>query len=137
MAAWLAVFALVFATLAPGISHALAAAKGQSSLWMEICTAAGAKLVNLADLSKDASDSVSPVAPANDSAPVAPESGSMHFEHCPFCFTHAASFALPPAAVMALPLLDTHYAFPSLYYHAPRPLFAWSVALARAPPAFS
>lgn len=40
----------------------------------------------------------------NDSPPA---HGGMHFEHCPFCFTHAGSFALPPSDTALIPLLAT------------------------------
>lgn len=61
----------------------------------------------------------------------------MHFEHCPFCFTHAGSFGTPPSAEFTAPLLIGAAIQPTLFLHSPRPLFSWAAAQARAPPAFS
>lgn len=61
-------------------------------------------------------------------------SSGLHFEHCPFCFTHAGSFGLAPfTAVMAT--ADTGASLlPILFYRSPERLFAWTVSQPRAPP---
>jgi hypothetical protein len=64
-------------------------------------------------------------------------SPAMHFEHCPFCFTHAGSFGLPFVATIVIPTVTATTLAPVLFYRAPRPLFAWSVAQPRAPPYLS
>lgn len=120
--AWIASFAILLAALAPSISHAVAAAKNVPNGWTEICTVAGAKLVKLGD--------TPPAKPA-------PTHKMSHFEHCPFCLSHAVNLGMPPEAAMAIPLFDGTHLVPPLFYHAPRPLFAWAVAQPRAPPFFS
>lgn len=122
--AWIATFAILLAALAPSISHAVAAAKGEKSLWVEICSIAGSKLVRVgdADGAKD---------------PAAPVQKPMSMEHCPFCFTHAGSTGILPSAEFVLPPAAGKPVAPSLYYHSPRPLFNWAPAQSRAPPAFS
>lgn len=112
-AAWIACFAVLFAALAPSISHAVAVSRGES--WAEICGVGGAKLVKVAD---------DPLTQA-----------SAHLEHCPFCATHAASFALPPGAGVAIALIETQEPHPFLFLQSSRPLSIWIAAQSRAPPA--
>ena len=57
--------------------------------------------------------------------------------HCPFCSTHAASFALPPAASPAFQLTGSARMRPLLFYQSPQPLAIWTDAHSRAPPLFS
>jgi hypothetical protein len=120
LTAWIASFAILLATLAPAISHAMAAAHGSSHEWSEICTASGAKLVKVGDLpSKPSTHQVS------------------HFEHCPFCLGHAGAFGLPPDNDLRLPSVAGTQILPPLFYRAHRPLFAWAAAQPRAPPSLS
>lgn len=122
-AVWIACLAILMAALAPAISHAVAAAKGAPNDWMEICTITGSKMVMV-----DA-----------EPAPQAPASSehSVHFEHCPFCLSHAGNLGLLPAIDFVLPLVSGDHVLPSLFYQSSRPLFAWAVAQPRAPPALS
>jgi len=120
-AAWIACFAILLASLAPSISHALAAAKSTGVSWMEICSATGAKFVQVAD-------------DHNPTKSSAPAQKAMQSEHCPFCFTHAGSFGLPPTVVSAFPVASGSPVLPSLFYQSPRPLFIWAAAQSRAPP---
>lgn len=117
-AAWLACFAILFAALAPSVSHALAATAGAT--WAEVCSTGGAKLVKV---SADQDEKSSPVTEK-----------SSHFEHCPFCATHGGSFALLPNADVVVPLLQAQSSRPFLFYQAARPLPIWTVAQSRAPP---
>ncbi|MES2026962.1 MAG: DUF2946 domain-containing protein [Pseudomonadota bacterium] len=122
-ATWIACFAILLASLAPSISHAVAAAKGAPNAWVEICTVEGSKMMKV-----DGDQSQQAPAPA--------EKGT-HFEHCAFCLTHAGSFGLPPSADFVMPVVSGDHVLPLLFYQASRPLFAWVVAQPRAPPAFS
>jgi len=119
--AWIASFAILLAALAPSISHAVAAAKNAPNGWAEICTVTGAKLVKL----------------DHTSSQHAPTHKMSHFEHCPFCLSHAVNLGMPPDATIAIPLLEGTHVLPPLFYHAPRPLFAWAAAQPRAPPFLS
>lgn len=121
--AWVACFAILLAALAPSVSHAVAAAKGSGSPWLEICTTVGTRYVRVAQ-------DHNPVSPV-------PAQETLHFEHCPFCLTHAVSLGLPPADAFILPAGIGGHAFPFLFYQSPRPLFAWGAAQPRAPPAIS
>jgi len=74
LAAWLAIVAMLLATLAPAVSHALASGSDGT---IEICSVDGPRTIS------------SPDAPA----PL-PHNA---LEHCPYCFTQANSVALPSA----------------------------------------
>jgi hypothetical protein len=121
-AAWIACFAILLAALAPSISQAIANAKQQSgSGWAEICSVAGIRFVQVDDSTSDGGKS---------------DGKAMQMEHCAFCSTHAGSVGLPPTTpVLLLPVASGTAIFPALYYQSPAPLFIWSTAQSRAPPA--
>lgn len=123
LTAWIACFAVLLATLAPSISHALSAAQASNAGWAEICTFTGIKMVKVEHPEH------------HDSS--APTEMGLHFEHCPFCFTHGGSVGLLPTAGFLIPAASRDEALPPLYYHAPRPLFIWAAAQSRAPPSIS
>ncbi len=122
LTAWIASFAILLAALAPSISHALAAAKGGNSGWIEVCSVVGAKLVKVADSQNPAS---------------IPAGKAMHTEHCPYCSTHAGSVGLLPTMTLVLPLVNGTYPLPALFYQSSSPLFSWASAQPRAPPVAS
>ena len=113
--------AMVLNFAAPAISHAMAEKSGSTSILLEICSAAGNKsvLVTELDLEKRSDSQDSNQAP---------------MQHCPYCLTHAESFAVMHALQPVIALPDLSYSLPELFYHAPRPLFAWAATQPRAPP---
>lgn len=117
-AAWIACFAMLFAALAPSISHALSMSRGET--WTEVCSVGGAKLVQVSVAQGDIAD------PAREDA--------IHLEHCPFCATHAGSLALLPPAGFTILLIETHQTHPFLFFRSPHPLPIWTDAQSRAPP---
>jgi len=121
-AAWLALFAMLAAALLPGLSQALASARGEA--WSAVCTAQGMRwvMVSAADITAP-----STAEPATPSSPVAPEP-------CPYCTPSGHAPALPPAAPEASPEPPRATQAPALFLHAPRTLFAWRSAQPRAPP---
>jgi hypothetical protein len=120
--AWIASFAILLASLVPSISHALSAAQpADSSTFAEICSVH--KLQKTAD--------------AVSSGIHSPVEKDWHIEHCPFCFTHADALALPPSAKITVPAATGSSLHTSLFFHSPRPLFAWIAAQPRAPPVIS
>lgn len=120
--AWIAALAILFSALAPSISHALSIDRGNAA-WLEICSANGVKLLPASAV--DAAQK-----PVKDLL-------QHHMEHCPYCVTHGGTFALLPPAPITFAVLGGHDLFPSLYYQAAAPLFAWSAAQPRGPPAVS
>ncbi len=125
LVAWIAGFAILLTTLAPSISHALAASKGSELSWLEICSTTGAKFVKLDDTQN----------PLKSSTPS--DNKALHNEHCPFCVTHTGSIGLPPVSGFELPVVSVSAVFPSLFYQSPRPLFIWAAAQSRGPPTSS
>ncbi len=123
IAAWIACFAVLLAALAPSISHAISAARDASDPWGDICSQTGYQQVHTHG-------------GHHHSAP-SPLKKGLHFEHCPFCFTHGGSVGLPPVAAMSLPVVTATQERPFLYYQSPRPLFIWAAAQSRAPPFIS
>jgi hypothetical protein len=103
---WIAMLAVLFAALAPTVSHALAATP----------PAAGGNVLGRRPDQEGASN-------------------TMHgMEHCPYCATHGGEPALPPA-VNGFAVIGGHDFYPPLFYTAPQPLHTWSAASPRGPPA--
>lgn len=117
--------AMVLNSLAPAISHAMTAAQDNGSSWQEICSATGNKWILVA-----ADMNIKSPAKNTDSKP-AP------MQHCPYCVTHAGSFALVANIQPIIINPDISYSLPELFYHSPRPLFVWAASSPRAPPASS
>lgn len=87
----IALFAIVFASLAPSISHALAAQQGINSLAQEVCSSNGEKITiqvvtTKGQLLQTALDSTTGSKPVN---------ASLHLNHCPFCNASAVNIAIP------------------------------------------
>jgi hypothetical protein len=117
-AAWIACFAMLFAALAPSVSHALALSQGET--WSEICSVAGKKFVKVGLDQGERGDTSS--------------QDGLHLEHCPFCATHAGTLFLPTNAGLTIALIDTEATQPLLFLRSPRPLAIWTKAQSRAPP---
>jgi hypothetical protein len=82
LTSWIAMLAVIFASLAPSISHAFPTKNNQPTLLQELCSAQGAKRFIAVDLAVDTQKS-----PSQNQA-------AMHFEHCPYCATHAGTVAI-------------------------------------------
>lgn len=120
--AWIAAFAVVLAALMPTLAQA--SAGGGQMKWMEVCTVAGMKLVAV-------QDSDHPAGFGSDGSTI------LKVEHCPYCCSHAGSFALPPSATPLLVAPLATYRQPAFLPTAPKVLQRWGIFLSRAPPAFS
>jgi len=114
---WWLLAVLVLALLAPGISAALAHARGDFSAWQDICRAPTV-----------AGKSVQP-------KPIEKALDVLAHGHCAACHIGAADFAPPP--VLPTPALrnDLVAAAPERFWSAPVTAHAWRPASARAPPA--
>ena len=86
-----ALFAIVFASLAPSISHAIAAQNGNNSFIQEICSSSGKKISIQVQTTKGQQLSVDFAVKQSTQ----PKSIAMHLEHCPFCGGHFSAVALP------------------------------------------
>lgn len=111
---WLAVFLL--GVLAPGISAALAHARGDFSAWQDICSTG-----------KSARK-------ATDPQPIEAALDLLTQGHCPSCHITAADLAPPPAAPVLALRVELMQAAPERFWSAPATAHAWRPAAARAPP---
>ncbi len=112
---WTTLVALMLATLAPGIAHALRHERGQALPWQKICTATGAMRVIAVD---------------DNGAPAQAHA----FEQCLTCLLHHGASAPPPvwpALALVEPALATEA---PLLPHTPRAPHVWPAAQPRAPP---
>jgi hypothetical protein len=115
---WIAILAVLLASLAPTLGHALGNASGGS--WVEVCTSQGSRWIQAAE----------------DGSQHAPASAHL-LEHCPYCSLHSPTFGLPPAPVTPLMASGVSHVVPLAFLAAPRTLHAWSSAQPRAPPLIS
>ncbi|MFT3664133.1 DUF2946 family protein [Piscinibacter sp.] len=113
-ATWLALVAMLGLALAPTLSQAVAASQAGDP-WAEICSMGGATMT------------ASPAGAGQAGADGA------HLGHCPLCGQVGDTPMLPGAEYQPVQV-DGATQRPALFLHAPRTLFAWAAARARAPP---
>lgn len=85
LAAWIAIFAMALAALAPTVSRALARGAASPVSWNEVCTASGMQWINLA--ANAAPD-------AGDNGRI-PPTGSATLDPCPWCLLTADRLGPP------------------------------------------
>ena len=93
LSAWIAIFAMALAALAPTVSRALARGAASPVSWTEVCTASGMQWVNL--------DSAVTTGTTRSTASGVPDGGQpAHnpLDHCPFCFLSAERLGPAPGA---------------------------------------
>jgi hypothetical protein len=97
-----ALFAIVFASLAPSISHALAAQQGTSTFAQEICTTNGSKITIQVLTTKGKQLTTELTAQSTENK--TPTSIQHHLQHCPFCANPSTDAAIqaPHAPIIAI-----------------------------------
>lgn len=120
--AWLLMLAMLWAMVAPSISQATAATRGD--ILIPMCTVSGVTPVTPVTLSGNPDDSGEP---GKQSAPAAPD-------HCKLCSMHSDSGAPPPAAQPMLFGVGAGARYPFLFFQSSSQLAVWSPAQSRAPP---
>jgi hypothetical protein len=121
--AWIACLAILFNAFAPLVSHATASSGAAPAVMqIEVCTAMGMRTMPV-------------VLSGDDDA----SSGKLQkdMNHCAYCVFHATTHGLPPPMLASFVPPGGRDAWPPLYYHSSRPLFAWALAQPRAPPRLS
>jgi Protein of unknown function (DUF2946) len=113
---WTTLVALVLATLAPSVAHALRAERGPVLSWQRICSATGAMRVVPVD---------------DNGAPMRAHA----FEQCLTCLLHHGAAAPPPMPPRPLAVEAAALTLPPLLRQTPPPRADWRVAQPRAPPA--
>ena len=107
---WIAVIAMVMASLAPTISQALADTQGYK---VEICTVMGTKMISVSD----------------DAA----SNEGQNKKSCPYCLAHATC-AIPSQTSLRFAEPKALNIYPQLFYKSPKPLTAWITPPHQAPP---
>jgi hypothetical protein len=107
---------MVFASLAPTVSHALVSLTGNQSFTQKICTSNGSKVVIQVKttMGKQLATELT-LNPVNSAKPQTAEN---HFEHCPFCLNHTTA-ALPITGNAPLVITDEGRFFLQAHYLAP------------------
>lgn len=113
---------VLLACLVTALSSVVSSQFGAASspAWLEICRARGvdgATVATVGDTSQ---------------VPGQPDAGS--HAHGTACCLHYTAWGLPPVAWSGLALLPLGFAVPDRFLTAPRTLFVWATAQARAPP---
>lgn len=114
---WLAVLCL--GLLAPGISAALAHARGDFSAWQDVCRAPAAR------------------GKAAEPQPIEKALQVLAEGHCAACHLHWTDLPAPPAPADVDLRADLAFAAPERFWSAPATAHAWRPAAARAPPLLS
>jgi hypothetical protein len=96
----IALFAIFFASVAPSISHALAAQNNSNSFAQEVCTSTGKKVVIQVLTTKGQQLATEFVVSESS-----PKTMAMHLEHCPFCSNSIATTSLPASNSLIIALL--------------------------------
>lgn len=97
----IALFAIVFASVAPSISHALAVQNNSNSFAQEVCTSTGEKVIIQVVTTKGKQLATEFVV-----SKASPKTMTMHLEHCPFCGSTAVAASLPAANALIIALLE-------------------------------
>ncbi len=90
-----AIFLVLFASLAPSISHVLAVQNKNNSFLQEVCSNDGTKKIVLQILTTQGHQ-VSRIFDTKKAAESSPASTVLHLEHCPFCGGVIADIAITP-----------------------------------------
>jgi Protein of unknown function (DUF2946) len=129
----IALFAIVFASLAPSISHAVAAQNGSNNFTQEICSSGGNTISIQVLTTKGQQLSVDFALKPSPK----PQNIATHLEHCPFCGGHFSAATLPASNTVIIAQL-TASAQKTAEYAAP--VFTnqtYDSPPAQAPPSFS
>jgi hypothetical protein len=98
-----ALFAIVFASIAPSVSHAIATQQGINSFAQEVCTSNGQTITIQVMTTKGQQIATNLNADVQDGQ--SPASIVLHLNHCPFCANPNASVAIQPTILPIIALL--------------------------------
>jgi len=118
---FIALLAMVMLALAPTVSKVIAAERVDSNL-VEVCTNEGTKWLSASELGQAG-------LAGHDQGP---SSVHDHGGDCPYCNLQATKFL--SSVVRSCAITKSVVLLPPLFYQAPKPLFAWALQPARAPP---
>ncbi len=126
-----ALFAILFASLAPSISHALASQTNARSYLQEVCSASGQKIfIEVVTSQGQQLQTGLDIKPEQQ-----PVSISHHMEHCPFCHAGMMDVVLPSHHSAFELYLAQQQSLQHFDYQSPVVLvFIQTAHLTRAPP---
>lgn len=126
-----ALFAIIFASLAPSISHALAAQQGVNSFAQEICTTNG-EIITIEVVTTQGQQLSTELGAAEE--PSSPASVVHHLNHCPFCANPNTDNGIEASHTPIIALLETQAQQLVISSHAVLPRFSVLPPPAQAPP---
>ena len=133
-----ALFAIVFASLAPSIAHALAAQQGTnpstSTFSQEVCTTTGTKITIQVVTTKG--QQLATELPAQSTQNKAPTTIQHHLQHCPFCANPGTDAAIQTPHAPIIAILEAQAQQIALNSQVVLPRFAVLPPPAQAPPRF-
>ncbi len=127
-----ALFAIVFASLAPSISHALAAKQGVNSFVQEICTTNGEKITIQVVTSQGRLLATELNAQKKQSTST--KTLISHLNHCPFCSNPNIHSGLEPSISFIITVLQSHIERPGFVTAVEIKSFTTLPPPAQAPP---
>ena len=136
----LALVAIIFASIAPSISHAIAAQTG-TSFAQEICSSNGKKITIQVLTTKGqqlATQLVAKDIGAKLADKTTPTGLQHHLQHCPFCGAAAANVVIPFSSTAWIFMLAEQAKAINNNYATPfQPLYLQTTHPSRAPPALT
>ena len=127
----IALFAIVFASLAPSISHALAGTNN-TSFAQEICTTSGTKITIQVLTTKG--KQLATELPAQSTENKAPTNIQHHLQHCPFCANPSTDAAIQAAHAPIVAMLTAQAQQIAASVQVATPYFSTLPPPAQAPP---
>jgi hypothetical protein len=127
-----ALFAIFFASIAPSISHAIAAQYGINSFAQEVCTSNGEKIAIQVMTTKG--QQIATNLNVNEAGSESPASLVDHFNHCPFCANPNTSDAIEPPLLPVIALLAMQAQYLAIVAQPLLPRFSVLPPPAQAPP---
>jgi hypothetical protein len=112
---WVMVGLVLFAALAPSVSHAMSRLTGHE--WVLVCSSQGSTWLSVGDSSPDDENT-----------------DQQGVEHCPFCTVHAPTLAAPPRPLEWTPTVRGAPAPQPPLEASPCAPLLWASVQARAPP---
>jgi hypothetical protein len=128
-----ALFAIVFASVAPSISHALAAQNSTNSFAQEVCTTNGSKITIQVLTTKG--KQLATELPAQSTENKAPTNIQHHLQHCPFCANPSIDAAVTAPHTPIIAILTAQAQKIAVNFQLVLPRFSALPPPAQAPPA--
>ena len=130
----IAIFLVLFASLAPSISHAIATQNKGSSFLQEICSRDGIKKIVLQTVTTQGQQFAT-VLDAKSPTEHSQSSAVAHLEHCPFCGSAVANVAIAsPSTAWVFMLAEQAKSIDFDYVTPVQPSYIQTAHPTRAPP---